>query len=509
MSNKKSKSGRSRSGAAQPSQSRQERQQRYREAAARDRTRTTGEPTQEATTVADRQFLDVGVVRVQSYLTRSGSDLRGFRGASVRLSEATSEQFWTERLPDGAHWNKEAGDVDGVVSLELRPDAEPDAVAAEVASVLRAELPAAGITAVHGTGASYIEAYREMVDRRDRGELIVDSPAPIRHVVLAKPCDRCMSWPAVGLIAATSDNPTVDNTREGCIDCRRRYIDGTKGDADSWRPRAEGVLRKDLAAHNEAPCPGFPDDFEELGNGDHIALVYADGNRIGDFVTQAQRKGVPKSDIAVGITHGTRKALAAAASEVLTAAGTNSKGKVPVLPHLIGGDDVHISVPAAQAWRFVAALLGGFPDSVKRQFDKPLPAPTISAGVIFFHHTTPFVDVVDAAARELRRAKTSGLGQTSSVSFLDLVADGFDPPAERICPRSEDLTRWQPGLTELVVGTATSHRALLLDLLRRNKFEEAEDRMRAADTRALFQQLEDQGLSVRNQLDIARWWPTT
>lgn len=75
-----------------------------------------------------RHYLDVAAVRIQDWLGRT-PDLKFRRGASVLLSEATAPDAWKGRLPAGAAWNDEAGNVDGVVSLVVDDNADSTDVA--------------------------------------------------------------------------------------------------------------------------------------------------------------------------------------------------------------------------------------------------------------------------------------------------------------------------------------------------------------------------------------------
>src|SRR6185437_2163800 len=99
----------------------------------------------------------------------------------------------------------------------------------------------------------------------------------------------------------------------------------------------------------------------------------------------------------------------------------------PVLVNLAGGDDLLVSVPAADAWLFTKTLLTTF-SAIFRNKASTLPpdvknqVPTLSAGLVFHHVKNPFSDVVRHADEQLKQAKRKAPG-AAAVAFLDLTAD--------------------------------------------------------------------------------------
>ncbi len=280
-----------------------------------------------------RYYLDVSAVRIQDWLART-PDLKFRRGASIMLSAATGQDAWPDaRLPHGMRWNAEAGDLDGVVSLTVAGDvAGPDvtgcvaAAAREVAQALRRALPHCPVQAVAGTGSSYAEAYREVAQARRDGDFLLDSPPAPAETILAKPCDQCRAAPAehqnVEIVG-------VDDREDLCGECQARVkaAGGTKGDQPRRSPRPERRMKDALAAAGMT-VRGFPDDFRQLaeaGRRDRddaatqLALIYADGNRVGAFLSEAaahaERHGTPgKAEIVRALDTATLAALADAVS---------------------------------------------------------------------------------------------------------------------------------------------------------------------------------------------------
>jgi hypothetical protein len=504
-------------------------------------------------------YLDVAAVRIQQWLART-PDLKGWRGASAALSQATARDRWDGALPEGMEWNPDAGDLDGVVCLRSvaglgREQAERCAGVARgvVVGRLRAQLPAVMLQAATAWAGSYAEAYLEFERQRDRGELpVVFVPSPAQ-VVVAKPCDACRTDPAT---PQSIDSPDGGGRSwQLCADCVVRYeaAGATRSRREALTPRVAQRLRATLAAHGLSG--GFPADFAALAAtgprpDTQLALVYADGNRVGQFLQAAadysRVHGKPaKAAIVTAIDAACQRALARAVAAV-----GGQTGPLPVLAHVAGGDDVLVSVAAACVWPFVRELLAGFSAELERQTrDWPQPArggpagqglPTMSAGVVLHHRSAPFPDMVRLAARMRDEAKTHTRGRTAAVAFVDVTADGDATPASRRPMTLSDLAAQEQRLAA-VAALPAAQRQTLLSLLR----IAAHDDTRPAPTaptetaaEALARRVVDSGALVlwriavndtapvngdnartqlsgdgaardrlRNALDLARWWP--
>ncbi|MBO0803836.1 MAG: hypothetical protein J2P25_12280 [Nocardiopsaceae bacterium] len=431
-------------------------------------------------------YADVAAVRIQDWLGRTpGLIFR--RGASALLSKATDPEQWDGRLPPKVRWNPEAGQVDGVVSLAADEDiGEADApkvleeAARQVARRMRELMPHCSIQAVAGEGPSYAQAYAGMTARRQDGDYLLDWPSAPPEVILAKPCDACL------LAAATvlKVKVTRDDTFDLCGECDARLDAAGRTSATSARlvPAPERRLR-DALRDIGMPVRDFSDTFAELAEAgrreeDHaspsqVALIYADGNRVGAFLTKAAsaKNGPPKSEIAPAIEQAAIGALAQAVKSRFP-----GRDEPPVLPHLAGGDDLLISVPAADAWPFTVTLLGEFDRLIREKTDtwaKELRAspPSLSAGLIFHHKTYPFSDVVRLAGEQLLKAKGFTSGREASVAFLDVTADGGQPPDGRK-PLTLTYLRDNADRLSRTKALSASRRATLLDFARREDGKE-------------------------------------
>jgi hypothetical protein len=425
-------------------------------------------------------YLDISAVRIQSYLSRT-PQLKGRRGASAAIAEATR---LTDDAPvlkaGGARINAEAGQADGVINLVLDlPDplqalersgpaagpgsvrAEPGsgggrqadtaatALAREVFAQLRQRLPGAYFQAVWGIGESYLQVHHDTIGPRlARGDILSDLP-PAGEFPYAVVCQICHQDPATGWLRLGAD----EADKAACADCRMRH-------SRSVRKAGEGAER-DLA---ETLCASrTAQDFAELArlggpdtDRNHLGTVFIDGNAFSDFFHHLSRPGNrigadAKTRISQALNAHTRTALARAAGQV---SRDGDDGLLCVVPHLVGGDDVLVSLPADRAWPFTRRFLqefGQLAEETRQQAGLPgLPTLSASAGLVFAHASYPFHLVVEEAEARLRAAKSDVRGEVASVNFTDLTADG-------------------PGSTKPATATLTSldAKAAALDALAR------------------------------------------
>lgn len=479
-------------------------------------------------------YVDVAAVRIQGWLGRTPS-LIFRRGASVLLTKATAPEEWEGSLPPQVRWNPEAGNVSGVVPLvadESVDVAEAPRVlqeaAEQIAWRMRELMPHCSIQAVGGEGSSYVEAYPGIAARRRDGVYLLDWPAAPPETILAKPCDQCLQ--------AAATVPGVKVTREDTLDlcgeCNARLEAGGRTSARNPRlePAPERMLREALGAI-DLPVQDFADSFDEVAEGGRreendaptqVALIYADGNGVGAFISRAAsvKNGPRKSEIAPVLEQAAIGALARAVEKCF-----RGHDKPPVLPHLAGGDDLLISVPAADAWLFTVTMLSEFGRLIREatgSWAVPGKPPSLSAGLVFHHKSYPFADVVRLADEQLLKAKGFVSGKQASVAFLDVTADGSAPPSGRE-PLTLPYIKENADLLNSTAKLSQSGRNTLLDLARRGDREGFIARLTdlpnkplwelAAGPKAELDKVRDalrgsdeKYAEVRRALDIARHW---
>jgi hypothetical protein len=526
-------------------------------------------------------------------------------------------------LPSGltglAEANPDAGQVDGVISLRLtaHPPGERDRIVQDVTDAvlngLRDQFPGAELEAVVGAGESYLVArVAEMVPRRARGEARVDLPAP-PEFPLAQPCRLCHTDPA----AALRPVPGERKPQAICPDCAQRLEHdrqartgqrrGEQGASAESRlqsvigcPEAPGTLqdlarctlRDDAQAPDDnglgaerldgtagqsggrgATSPGHRDGpaASDGTRGTQLATVYVDGNAIGAFfgalasaassAAEADELRQAKETISVKLAEATVDALELATQTVMD--DTGRKGPLLVVPHVVGGDDILVSLPADRAWTFTLTYLEMFQDLLEGAtgpvlrllpeppagHQRPMP-PTASAGIVFAHSTYPMNLVVELAEERLIRAKRATGGAACSIDFVDVTADGpqgTDDPALALsvldAPYPAGGTLMPPALDAHTRQALThlaraplSHRGELADAVRahgpliaaRTTGTRVGHQL-LADALRIFVPTEPQPslppargpasgtgpgsrvdvISLSHALRIARWWPTS
>ncbi|MBO3752842.1 hypothetical protein J5X84_42910 [Streptosporangiaceae bacterium NEAU-GS5] len=440
-------------------------------------------------------YLDVGVVRIQGYIART-PDLRLRRGASWMLSHQTSSaavREWIKRHP-GVRLNEDAGEADGVVCL-IVPEGHEEHIATALLVHLRDRLPGAELRAGWAAAPTYPEARQTMPH-------FLDALPPVRDFPLAYPCQGC--W----------EDPRIDG--EMCADCSaRQHAGGYRTGAD--RHDALGTEREILETVNALTgreleaVSGF-NELAGLGQarGNHLATIAFDGNGLGAFF--AALDGRFKKGISRAISTATRETLTRTTADLVTRDDT----MLPVVPHVIGGDDIVVTVVADRAWALARGFLMQFGvqmAAVGAELGIPasVPLPTMSAGVVLGHAKFPYARAVQLAEETLRRAKRETKGAQAALAWLDVTEDGEQAPKWR---RAFTLTELEHLAGPLGVLTRMGKSGR--QMLSRQLDHPSEEETRAAALvwarrnghSAIRVPLEELPVSdVRNLLSIARWWP--
>ncbi|MGW9171088.1 Cas10/Cmr2 second palm domain-containing protein [Streptomyces decoyicus] len=495
-------------------------------------------------------YVDTGAVRIQQYLARTPT-LRGHRAASHRLAEATSRPV-IEQVVDGlAEVNPEAGDADGVVSLRLpvpegasgageRVEDRVRRVQDRVLAHLRQSLPAAEFQSVWGEGASYLSVYATILrPRTRRGEVRYDLPATAEFPA-ASLCRGCRTDPAVEVQKVQDERLAL------CLDCVMRNVARTRTAVNPLTP--EGWLREQLGLGGDDAVDNFS-DLAALGapaggrKANHLATIAVDGNAFGVFFSALAQAAQAdpglreaKDQVSRDLASAAREALLYATLELPL---TTEREQLCVVPHVVGGDDVVVTLPADQAWRFVRFYLRDFAQRVEKATAGVLPAltawqeerggpspaptvPTASAGVVFAHATHPIGLQVEAAGRRLSSAKGAFRGRLASVHWQDVTADGPDAPGHPPVELSvlDDGTGRPTAAASALDGLVripASHRTRLAEALRSGgPVTAAVQADRVGHLAAVrpflppLHRLEGHppcGLDLGAALGMARWWP--
>lgn len=185
-------------------------------------------------------------------------------------------------------------------------------------------------------------------------------------------------------------------------------------------------------------------DLADLGSGDanHLCTVFIDGNRFGDLFAALKDAKISLRELSADLNKAVRDALIVATADV-----TRQKDPyLPVIPHLVGGDDLLATVTADRAWDFIVAFLNDYHRQTvalaagyRKRAGTHVPDPTASAGLVFAHVKYPFANCLDLAEAALRRAKSRHNAREPAVCWVDVTEDGPELPAARSAPSLRTL----------------------------------------------------------------------
>lgn len=385
-------------------------------------------------------YLDVGVVRIGEYVSRVPR-LRSIRAASTAVSAAT-EQVRTAAGGDdlaGCMSHDEAGQADGVLHLVVGASA-PDDVARSVLAELRRDLPGADLEARWADGATYTEARTAMfAPGRATGRLRW-LPATLENPVL-RPCSS-LTGPDEGC-SQRAGSPDADGL---CDDCatRARWAESAR-ESRAWR-----LLRDSLGARPPRDLRALCRQWHEPPDSNHLATIAADGNGVGRLFSRLLSGSVDDAQKAARLSGALTSATETAFVDAVALLGATD-GEAPVVPIVLGGDDLVVVTAAANAWRFVRELQRSFSHAMTDSLGEAAHGLSMSAGVLVHPEKHPIAQSVAMAEQLMRRAKAAHAGAVAAAAWADLTRDDPGPTwlASRPAVTAEVLERRHDDLVAL------------------------------------------------------------
>lgn len=418
-------------------------------------------------------FASIGIQQVQKHLERS-RHLWGRRGASDMLFYLTDSSGVADEIskeirglrtvrevlnehPD-VQLNREAVDVDGVIEICGPDGTAVRAAANDLALNIKLHLPAAFVKTSVSEQDTYIGVLRE----EDRG-LARETrtyPPVVIEFPLAHHCDEC----ADGM--ASTEVPGHESRHRLCPDCAARWAGPRNKKLREARIRpqsgfmVEQMLLRELSNGNEEPKQVA--DFKDLATlgklesdaarrhhtDNHIATIFADGNGLGSLFSAARRSAIESGDttdlkeLSNAIKTATKNGLKQAVKEISEA--ERDGGFMPAVPHILGGDDVLVSVPATRMWSFLLTFMEAMKGELAAHSLLNGTDVSFSAGVVICHQAFPIGDQVELADELMRKAKRAVNGQGWSFAWRDVTNEGVD-----VTDRVFTLEDWE-GLQELI-----------------------------------------------------------
>lgn len=216
------------------------------------------------------------------------------------------------------------------------------------------------------------------------------------------PCE----WTGRGL--ASEDIRQGNERAAVSVDVRRRHEAAQRAESGNSHD-----LASLLAAKTKLKDMGRARDFDELAGRGYLALIHADGNGVGDAAGQGDVERAT-------FFHRNRVLLRRAVKAAIDAVRTDTP-VAPLLPLMLGGDDLLVVSQAEAALPFVVRLceeLAGI------QADgRSTPRLTLGVGVAFARPTIPIHRLHDVAERLAASAKRRfrGFSKADGCSVVDWV----------------------------------------------------------------------------------------
>jgi hypothetical protein len=262
-----------------------------------------------------------------------------------------------------------------------------------------------------------------------------------------------------------------------CEDCRRREARGPdearlevrvreRVSRQIGRPLSAPRMFTDLFA---AAAPGSADAPGRSGaRSTQVATIAADVNGLGALMGRLHSQGRPEHARRISEALDETVTWALTAGCVAAVEAMPDIGMLPAVPHVLGGDDLLVTVAADVAWPLVHRVHEVFADQAgplaQAVADAGEDAPRLSLGLVFSHAELPVSEQIEAADALLRRAKTDHGGAASSVLWLDATTEGLDPVRGRVAWTVERLAATAEAVGTLRALPPTTRRTLVEDL---------------------------------------------
>lgn len=368
--------------------------------------------------------------RIQTYVFESDT-LPQIRGGSIQLSELNARQK-LEQLLTSQGLPKECLIYAGGGSLlGFLPD---EAAAINFAHTLTQQY-------VQATGAATIStAYRRVSIKQVTeglnsagggrfGEIVSligidlrrakqerNAPPYSEIMPFAELCPSCSIRPSVSRNGGPKQDTPI------CEVCRAKEQYGRGEARFYWVDTLKDDLKQ--AKYPLSPQVEYPQDVEVLSGGEPIALIYADGDNIGERLKKLK---TPRDfdHFSKQLGQITRQAFTAALAGNPGLAPLNRDG-IKVYPWeliTIGGDDVVLLLPATSALKFVERFAREFAQR-GRKIDPTNPIHA-SVGFAVGKPHTPIREFFRAAKAALRNAKRRAriIGE-ACIDYHDLIREG-------------------------------------------------------------------------------------
>ncbi|RRR73726.1 MAG: hypothetical protein EI684_08440 [Candidatus Viridilinea halotolerans] len=252
--------------------------------------------------------------------------------------------------------------------------------------------------------------------------------------------------------------------------------------------------------------PDDPDLFGRAGGydpRDYVAYLVADGNGIGALFGRCQSSEHAHA-LSCELGRITRQCLATATQCLMKVDPGKQPDLVPVLPLILGGDDLVALLPASYALAVAQKFCHEFEQAMANSIATipelvAAPKPTMAAAVVICKAKYPFQLAIQQGQELLKEAKRlskQGAKQRSAVNFAVIVGNRLaDPDAARNSPKL------RPTLRPYWVGADATREAIPLQWLLEARFQlRALPQKRQAELLAHFERTDFREMVWHNDL---------
>lgn len=274
----------------------------------------------------------------------------------------------------------------------------------------------------------------------------------------------------IGLMAVArsprTGKPAVDYKDEG----GKARSAGCRVKQEAGKPESSSRLIDKLGYGNEKW--NFPYNFEEMTDEkvcDWLAVIHADGNSLGKLlqtmggsINSDEDLKVARSEFSKALDTATCAAAKEAFDEIIKPEKKGDKGKYPLRPVILGGDDLTVVCRADLALPFAKAFLLAFKERSKENlaglvakfklndFSEGL---TACAGIAFMKDSYPFhygIDMAETLCRQAKKAakKVNETNVPSTLSFYKIQSSfitDYDDIVERVLTATDSGVRFDYG----------------------------------------------------------------
>ncbi|HQE92105.1 MAG TPA: hypothetical protein PLH19_05705 [Anaerolineae bacterium] len=217
------------------------------------------------------------------------------------------------------------------------------------------------------------------------------------------------------------------------------------------------------------------DPLEDVADYDprrYVAYLVADGNNMGQIFGKCQTPEQMR-DLSKGLSEVVRKALAEPAHLAMDAQHqvSDRENFVPVLPLILGGDDLFALIPAPWALDFSLRFCQVYEREMKALLERiglqEIPIPTVAAAVVICKSKHPYALAHEAGESRLKEAKRMGKQrvldgeQPCSTLNFEIVLGGrlVEPVSDKLLratlrpywgTKSADLNGWGLSVKQLL-----------------------------------------------------------